>query len=103
MIEIKDNGPFFESGLEIKNQSLVLRGAAGFRPLIALNESTTAGGTRFLVSVQQSNLVLENVDLVLKAGEGQQGVETGLVRLCSLPEGNLLLEDWFPFAGRAHA
>ncbi len=32
VIEIKDNGPFFESGLEIKNQSLVLRRRGRFSP-----------------------------------------------------------------------
>ncbi len=54
-----------------------------------------------MLAVQNSNLVLQNVDLVLKTSEEQQDVETGLVRL---GEGNLLLEDCsLSLAGRTHA
>jgi eukaryotic-like serine/threonine-protein kinase len=99
VIEIKDNGPFFESGLEIKDQSLVLRGADGFRPLIALSNENLGAGERFLLAVQYGTLVLEHLDLVLKCAETQADTQLGLIRL---GEGNLLLEDCvLSLAGRA--
>ena len=99
VIEIRDNGPFFESGLEIKNLSLVLRGAEGFRPLIALSNENARASERFLLRIQNGTAVLEHLDLVLKCTETQGDVETGLIRL---GEGNLLLEDCvLSLAGRA--
>lgn len=101
VIEIKDNGPFFESGLEVSNLSLVLRGAEGFRPLIALGRSGSAADSQFLLAVQKGSLVLENIDLVFKAPDGQTEGEAGLIKL---GEGNLLLEDCsLSLAGRARA
>ena len=52
-----------------------------------------------LFAAQQGSLALENIDLVLKAPEGQPDGETGLIRL---GEGALLLEDCtLSLAGRA--
>ena len=99
VVEIKDNGPFFESNLEIKNQSLVLRGVDGFRPLITLSNESTGADPRFLLAIQNGTLILEHLDLALKCDETQADIETGLIRL---GEGNLLLEDCvLSLAGRA--
>jgi hypothetical protein len=101
VVEIRDNGPFFEPPMEIGGQPVILRGEDGYRPLIALGDLTGRQGSTFLLAVQQGSLALENVDLVLKVPEGQQDVEAGLLRL---GQGNLLLEDCtLSLAGRANS
>ncbi len=96
VIEIRDNGPFFENAITVANQSVVVRGAAGYRPLIVL---TDAGGG-YLFQVQNARLALDGIDLALKVSEGQPDVASGLVRVST---GTLLVEDCtFSLAGRSH-
>ena len=101
VVEIHDNGPLFESFLQIKDRSLVLRGAPGFRPLLAIDFETAPAGAKFLIAVDKSKLVLQGIDLVLKVPEGMEDDDVGLIRL---RDGNMLLETCsLSLAGRSRS
>ena len=101
VIDIQDNGPLFEAPLELKNQSLILRAAPGYRPIVALDFDSAGAGARFLLSVENGNLVLENVDLALKVPESFEEEDVGLIHL---RQGNLLVENCsLSIAGRSRA
>lgn len=102
VVDLQDNGPLFESPIDLKNQSLILRAAPGYRPLVALDFESASAGTRFLLSIDNGNLVLENVDLVLKVPEAL--VENDDVGLIRMRQGNMLVDGCtFSIAGRSRS
>jgi serine/threonine-protein kinase len=70
IVEIRDNGPLFETPVALTGRNLVLRAAKGFRPLLCWDLGAKAGtkSTHF-ISVNQGGLALENLDVVLKASD----------------------------------
>ncbi len=69
VVEIADNGPFFEDDFRIAGKSRLVRARAGFRPMIVVGPSSTAlvrdRGSVF--SLDASRLVLEGIDLIVDA------------------------------------
>src|SRR5262249_9578284 len=66
IIEIADNGPLFEVPAAVTSRSILLRAAAGYRPLIAWDFGRTSDRTAPFIAVAQGSLALEGLDLVLK-------------------------------------
>jgi hypothetical protein len=82
IIEIRDNGPLFETSVPITGRRVVIRPAKGYRPLLAWDVQP-GGATRlpYLFSVSQGAIRLENLDLVVKCTEAGQAGLGGLIRV----------------------
>ncbi len=96
VIEIHDNGPLFESAMEVRNRSLTLRAAKGYRPLLAW-ERDRPGVPRanVFLTVYGGNLTLDNVDLVCRASDAED------LALCRVTDGDFLARNsTFSVAGR---
>jgi serine/threonine protein kinase len=71
VIEIADPGPLFEASLPtLENRNVYLRGAEGYRPLLAWDVSASPPdpkkGQPAFLSLLKSRLVMENIDMVVK-------------------------------------
>lgn len=101
-IEIQDNGPLFAPAMSIASKSIVLRGGAGYRPVVAWDTSSAASTKAgYLLTVANGNLVLENLDLVVRSADTGDSAISGLVRVT---DGSVLVESCsFSIAGRHRA
>jgi serine/threonine-protein kinase len=99
IVEIRDNGPLFETPMVVTGRNLVLRAAKGYRPLLCWDLGAKAGAKlTHLVSVSQGGLVLENLDFVLKGPDDRSMEMAGLIRVQG---GHLLAEGCtFSITGR---
>jgi serine/threonine protein kinase len=78
VLEILDNGPLFEPSLpELNGRTLVIRAGKGYRPLLAWDSAAATGGLTprrspeggpgaRLLALDKGNLVLEDLDVVVK-------------------------------------
>lgn len=82
VIEIDDNGPLFESPLVLRGRHVVIRGGAGYHPLLAWNlDSAAAVKASGWLTVADGDLTLEDVDIVVKYPEGSSPGPTALIEL----------------------
>ena len=73
VVEIRDNGPLFESALSVGGRSLIVRAAKGFRPLVVWDTARDKRSATAFISVRDGNLTLEDIDVVLKGPEEANG------------------------------
>lgn len=67
IIEIRDQGPLYASGLPaLVKPNVTLRAGEGFRPLIAWDTQDKAKLARPLFQIQQGKLAFENLDFAVK-------------------------------------
>jgi serine/threonine-protein kinase len=93
IIEIHDRGPLFISNLPVlTGGDVVLRGAPGYRPLIAWEPAMAATGKTLpvLLAQERGQLKVEGVDIVVKWTDPQP---TGPACLFQLADGELQLRD----------
>jgi hypothetical protein len=91
IIEIRDNGPLFETPVQINGRRIVIRPAKSYRPLLAWDvQPSSVARSPYLFTVNQGVLRLENLDLVLKYTETGQ---TGLGGLIQVENGELWAES----------
>ncbi|HEY2157924.1 MAG TPA: serine/threonine-protein kinase, partial [Isosphaeraceae bacterium] len=69
VVEIADNGPFFEDDLLDRAKARTIRARPGFRPMIVVEPSTTAlvRDRSAVFALDGDRLVLEGIDLVIDA------------------------------------
>ncbi|MFO0951675.1 MAG: hypothetical protein U0835_11095, partial [Isosphaeraceae bacterium] len=91
VVELADNGPFFESDLRPIADMRTIRGAKGFRPVIALERPRADGrsASSSLVDVGDRTLVIDGVDLVVDASR----LPPTLTELFLVRGGTLVLRD----------
>jgi serine/threonine-protein kinase len=102
IIEIRDNGPIFETPVEVAARNIVIRGGKGYRPLIVWDlQSTAASPSKSFLSMERGNLTLENLEIVVKCPETEQAEVANLVRV---EAGNLIAVGCaFSVAGRCRS
>lgn len=76
IVEIYDNGPFFEPAIAVADRNIVIRGFQGYRPLVAWDlsrpkeaakdASQDAAAQPAFITVTNGNLLLGNLDVVLE-------------------------------------
>lgn len=82
VIEIADNGPLFEPPVAVSGRNLIIRAAAGYRPLLAWDlTSPSSAAPGQWISVADGNLTLANIDLVARVTETQARGLDALVRV----------------------
>jgi serine/threonine-protein kinase len=64
IVEVRDNGPLFESSLAVSGCDIVLRASPGFRPLIVWDVSARSTSSYWL-NLAGGSLSLENLDLAV--------------------------------------
>ena len=69
VIEIADDGPFFEDDLRIAGKARLIRARPGFRPMIVIGPSATAlvRDRGAVLALDGARLVLKGVDLIVDA------------------------------------
>jgi serine/threonine-protein kinase len=82
VIEVRDNGPLFVPALTLRGARLLIRGATGYRPLLAWDAPASRGRppSAFL-AVQGGDLALENLEVVWRAIDTGQAERSALVRV----------------------
>jgi serine/threonine-protein kinase len=74
VLELADNGPFFEADLRYAGKNRLIRARTGFRPIIFI-EAPAIDAVKdrpASITVAGGNLTLEGIDLVVKAGQMSQ-------------------------------
>lgn len=71
LVEVADNGPFFEEGFRVVGESRVIRARSGFRPIVALGRSisSVSGRGSALLDLGSKEIVLEGLDLILNVDD----------------------------------
>jgi serine/threonine-protein kinase len=96
IIEIRDNGPLYLPPLMARDIDLTIRGAKGYRPILAWNGEDSAREPRYLLTIINGKLSLRDVDIVAKTEDSK------LAGLLSLPGSSLKADQCsFSLSGRA--
>ncbi len=93
VVEIADDGPFFEDDLRLGERTRAIRAAPGHRPILVVQSrdgGSAAGRARpALIDVESRHLVIEGIDLVIAVDELPEPVKS--VFRCA--GGSLVLRD----------
>jgi serine/threonine-protein kinase len=82
IIEVEDNGPLYETSLALTGKNVLIRAAAGYRPLLYWDvEREREKPLPPFMSVQEGRLGLEGLEIVLSPPKPIADVRAALVRI----------------------
>ena len=92
VIELADDGPFYEHDLRVGSRARVVRAAPGMRPIVVLDPPTTAAAKEEggVIVVDAPLVLFEGIDFVVRSGPGELPLQQTAVFL--VRSGTLVLQ-----------